>query len=361
MSVETLIYAYLAICAFMILFNIACGIVFKYREHDSSIKMTRLKNNILEQIQKGDVDEAHKEYLYKKLIRVNNMVVFENTITELSKEDEYKVYSYIEELSDVFKKLLVKYSNKDVIQNTYFPYLISKYKLFSKGHDVKINSLLIEQLKSPSIYSRENALCAIYSIGDVDNIIKALNIIDASKYYHHRKLISEGLIKNCGDLHILHRKIWTNLDRWKIDTQIAVLDYIRFTTGDMKEEMLTLFSPEYDPEINYCAIRYFGRYKYDLAYEKIVSYLESEDETRWEYKAIAATSIVKYPNVRTEEALKKCLRSPNWYVRLNASNSLRLLGLEYDDLREIFEGEDHFAGDIMRYRMDQRKLIHEEV
>ena len=64
---------------------------------------------------------------------------------------------------------------------------------------------------------------------------------------------------------------------------------------------------------------------------------------------------------KTEEVLKGLLHSRNWYVRYNASQSLDKLGVEYTDLIDVFEGEDRYAGEIMRYRLDQKKMKEREV
>ena len=47
-------------------------------------------------------------------------------------------------------------------------------------------------------------------------------------------------------------------------------------------------------------------------------------------------------------------------MRYNASQSLDKLGVEYTDLLEVFEGEDRYAGEIMRYRLDQKKMKERE-
>ena len=56
------------------------------------------------------------------------------------------------------------------------------------------------------------------------------------------------------------------------------------------------------------------------------------------------------------EVLKGALSSRNWYVRYNAAQSLGALGLDYTDLIDIFEGDDRYAEEMLRYRFDQNKL-----
>lgn len=361
MNVESLIYAYLAICLAMILFNFVSIFVFEHNNKKLTIKRDKFTKVVKEQVVKGEVDENHKNFIYQKLLKTSNLMGYEETLKKLSAQDLEGVHNYLHQLVDVFKELMFKYSKKENIQSAYFPYIISEYEIFKGVRDKEVNHLLLEELKSPSIYNRENALCAIYSIGDENNIFHALKIVDENKYYHHQKLISDGLFKYCKDNKKLHKCLWERRKKFSIEMQVAILDYLRFSTGEMKEQMYDLLSDKYDSEINYCAIRYFGRYYYEPAYERLINYLESNDDTHWEYKAITATAIVTYPCDRTTDALKNCLKNHNWYVRYNASQTLKIMGLEYDDLRDIFEGDDRFAGDIMRYRIDQKKYVDQNV
>ena len=137
---------------------------------------------------------------------------------------------------------------------------------------------------------------------------------------------------------------------------LAILDYIRFSSGDFQERMLGLLKEEHNSEIHFCAIRYLGRYPYQPAYEQLMKYAEREDEVRWEYTSITCFALASYPGERTIAALKKNLSSHNWYVRLNASQALESMGLEYADFIDVFEGDDRYPGEMMRYRFDRKKL-----
>ena len=35
------------------------------------------------------------------------------------------------------------------------------------------------------------------------------------------------------------------------------------------------------------------------------------------------------------------------------------MNVQYEDLMDIFEGQDRYAGEMLRYRMDQRKMERE--
>ena len=90
-------------------------------------------------------------------------------------------------------------------------------------------------------------------------------------------------------------------------------------------------------------------------------YVAAEYSTRNEYCLISLTALRNYPGKETTELLKKNLRSTNWYIRYNAAESLSVLGVEYAELVEIFDGKDSYARDIMQFQFDRRHARDGEV
>ncbi len=289
MKIEIIVYIYLAVCLAMIGFNIVC--VFLFSRNDRETEQSRLYYIDLIKAQFGRevLEDRHRLMLLKKLTRVRELVAFDQSLEILYKDHPEEIYTYLRKLESVFVALANRYSRKNEIQMTYFPYIIARYRLFY-GEDL------------PQI-NREH------------------------------------------------------LSDYSLNIQLAILDYIRFSSPDFQERMYRLLLEDRNSEIHFCAIRYLGRYPYQPAYEQLLKYAEHEDEMRWEYTSITCFSLASYPGERTIAALKKDLSSHNWYVRLNASQALEKLGLEYADFVDIFEGDDRYAGEMMRYRFDRQKLM----
>ena len=74
----------------------------------------------------------------------------------------------------------------------------------------------------------------------------------------------------------------------------------------------------------------------------------------WEYQAIASSALKSYPGDVTFRILVKNLSSSNWHIRQNSAISLEKLGYTYHDLISVFDGNDRYAREIMRYRLDRR-------
>ena len=360
MKVEILIYSYLAICTAMIIFNIVCIFVFRKKDKDIERRSIDFKDGILKQIESETIDKKHTDFLCKKLKKINHMMAFDETLEKLYEQMPREVERYISDISSVFVYLTFKYSEKDKIQAAYFPYIIKKYNVFKGVRvDVVVN-LLTELVKNTNLYCRENALQALYSIGDADSVINALKILDKRGNFHHTKMIADGLLSYSGDRQVFDEKLWENYSKFSDALKIAVLDYFRFSSGNHAEKMLGIMENEKeDRELRFSAIRYFAKYRYEPALPCLYDFAGTESYS-WEYKAIAATALGNYPSLQTEEMLKDLLCDKNWYVRYNASGSLEMLGVSYEQMIDIFEGHDRYASEMLRYRFDRKKLKEKE-
>lgn len=356
MKVEILIYAYLAVCASMIVFNIVC--IFIFRRKDKNIRNRSIDfTDIIEyQLDQGTIDEKHKGFLRKKLKKINHMMAFDDALEKLYAQRPEDIKKYISDLSSVFVFLTFKYNEKEQIQAAYFPYIIKKYHVFKgSGIPIVLDSLM-ELVKEENMYCRENALQALYSIGDAGSVIEALKLLDRAENFHHGKMITDGLLCFSGPVDELNRQLWENFDAFSGALKQAILDYFRFSSGKHCEKMLQIMTDGGEnQELRFSAIRYFAKYHYEPALAHLYS-LATDDAFIWEYRAIAASALGNYPAAQTEMLLKEILCDPNWYVRYNAADSLERLGVHYEEMIDIFEGRDRYAAEMLRYRFDRKKL-----
>ena len=361
MKAEILIYAYLAVCAAMIGFNVVCMFIFHVKDKRLDRYSTRFIKIVHQVIEDQTVTEEHCKYLSKKLKKINNLMAFDKTLEELFPQNPKQTKDYIRQLSSVFTYLTLEYKRKSEIQAAYFPYIIHKYKVF-QGQPISIvMDTMLELVHSPSLYVRENALQAIYSIGSVECTMNALWILNESTYYHHPKMITDGLLNFSGDTKQLAERLWDNFDRFSNRMQRVIVDYFRFSSPDHQERILELLTSHgVDDEVAYSCIRYLGKYAYPPAYPILTGIVERYQHNQWIYTAITASALASYPGDRTVAVLKELLHSPNWHVRFNASQSLMSLGLYYTDMIDVFEGRDRYASEIMRYRFDQKNMKEKE-
>ena len=115
------------------------------------------------------------------------------------------------------------------------------------------------------------------------------------------------------------------------------------------------FSSVYDVETNHHNVQLKSNSNSDRYNERCADDLAENLENRsWEYQAIATSALKSYPGDTTFRILVKNLSSSNWHVRQNSAISCEKLGYTYQDLINVFDGNDRYAREIIRYRLDRR-------
>ena len=193
---------------------------------------------------------------------------------------------------------------------------------------------------------------------DEDAVVKGLEIESAAEAQIHEKITTEILLDFSGDHEKLIGKLWEKFDGFSGGVQLAVLNYIRFQSGQWKDEMLAvMMDEERDKELRFSAIRYFAKYPWEKAEKFIIDLALSEDETKWEGSAICASALASYSGEEVIEALRRSVHSRNWYVRYNAAESLQKLGMNYEKLLDIIRGGDRYAREMVMYRLEENELM----
>lgn len=357
MHIETLIYAYLAVCTAMIAFNCVCIVYFRRRDAGQRRRATLVSARAAMQVRRLRSGEGisgdHAEFLRRRLGRVNNLMILDETLADLAGEFPEETRAYVAAVAPVLADLAGEGRYRDPMHRAYLAHVAAKYRLLSHDGTAPLARWLFGLLEEPSLYCRENALQALYAAGDRATAVRALRALDGNGYFHHRKLLVDGLLSFPGDRAGLARGLWDAFESFSTDMQAAVLDFIRFGDIEMDDEMFALLlDGDRDDELRFACIRYFGRRPDRRAYPLLLAFLKNRERERWEYAAIAASALASYPGERTVEALKRAMGSPSWYVRLNASKSLEAFHLTYRDLGDVMDGGDRYAREILQYRLD---------
>ena len=360
MKIETMIYVYIAICISMIAFNIVYVFVLRHREKalgSNSKKLEKIIGDQIEAINNGnEISEKHLKYLCKKLDRTAGITAFDKALESVFSNEPDMAQKYLVETFYVFEYLTHRYITKDTIKIAYFPYILHKYNILNHYDSEKVLDALLELLRSVNVYCRENTLKALYSMQRPDVVVASLKIIDKNLSFHHSKLICDGLLNFKGDKEILKVMLFESFNAYSTSMQLNVLNYFRFGNIRCDKEMLELLSNEKaNSELRFAAIRYFEKFPNDEAESIIWAIAENLEGRTWEYQAIASSALKSYPGNVTFRILVENLSSANWHVRQNSAISLEKLGYTYHDLINVFDGNDRYAREIMRYRLDKRK------
>lgn len=359
--IELLVYFYIIICISMILFNVFLILYYRRRDQKQETRSRMLLHLVQEQAARmaktGEaLPEKEWERLAKRLYRAEKLLAFDRALTDLQQNKPEQAEVYIGGLLPLFRQLCWHYRKKEPIQRAYLAYLMGRYSVAEKEEkEGLVHQFLKELLFSNNLYCRENALQAYYGTKDVEGVLEAIRILDNNQFFHHGKLLTEGLMRFRGDHSHLIERLWAELDAFQVENQVAILNYIRFRKGGYEERMLALLQDEKrDSELHFAAIRYLGKYPYPPALDTLLRLAGDRNEARWNYAAISATSLASYPGEKTVAVLKKALHHRNWYVRYNAAVSLEAMHLSYMDMADILAGEDRYAREMLEYRMEER-------
>ncbi len=365
--VELMIYIYMFVCVSLIVFNAVYMLIMKQVNKNIEKNCGNYDERISEQIDRIhnglEVTKQHKKYLYKKLKKTSHLTAFDRSLENIYQKNNAEATQYILEIYSVFMYLSCEYRKKDKIRTAYLPYVISKYNLLTAKRADFILDMLFELLHSENVYCRENALKALYSMGDCDNVINALKIIDRDEIFHHPKLITDGLMTFNGDKKKLADMMLAKLDTFSVDMKLNILNFIRFSGIRYDEKMLEMLSDEKEnKEIRLAVIRYFEKFYYADALPLLYRFAKNDGEKKydWEYQAISSSALKTYPGKETENILIQNMSNSNWYVRYNSAESCDSLGLTYSDLISVFDGTDRYAREMVKYRFD-RKAVQKEV
>ena len=355
-----MIYIYVAICISMIAFN--CVYVFIIRHSEERLEKHSYEYDVIirEQLRCIDsgmeVSDEHKKYLCMKLKYTPNLTAFDKTMENLYAENPEKALRYLSEIYSVFIYLTMEYFDRDTIKSAYFPYIVGKYNILKLKDSNVISEIMFKLLRSDNVYCRENALGAIYSAGKSELAVRALKIIDSNGSFHHPKLVCDGLLSFEGNREELCEKLWSCFNEYSEKMQVNILNFFRFAGIRCDEEMCAVLNDEdKNQELRFAAIRYFEKFPCEKVRDALQNFAENKAQRIWEYQAIASSALKSYPGDKTTEILKKNLSDSNWYVRLNSAISCEKLGFTYSDLIQVFDGDDRYAREMLRYRFDRRK------
>ena len=327
-----IIYIYIYIIISLILFDLWYTMNDKLQEKRSNRKLKKYKDIIRKQINimesDSKMDKKHTKRLRWNFRRINNLLVYQDAIKELHEEDSKKVDEYLVLYAPVFQMVLHFYRKKDSIYKAFLASFLSLYYPFHLNNNSIIDEEIMKYVEDKSIYCRENAMLYFYRRGSTTLIINALRIISDHNLYYNKKLLANDLLKFNGNQEELAQKLFQEFQRFSIDFQVSIVNYLRFSKNDLNKEFYNmLISNEYDKEVNLAIIRYFGSKKYEKVLPYLLELLKNTNKEDVEYRIIATQAIKTYDCQEVRLALIRCISDDNWYVRKNATSSLSKMKL----------------------------------
>jgi len=361
MFVNILIYFYFMLCVLILLYTVYFTssniyIEYKNKRNVSSWKKA-ISAQIINIIKEKSVEKEFLGKLRKDLIRGRKLMNFHHALECFDpKQKEFQIF--LDQLEECMIDIAVHYGIKESMEKAYFA---NFFGCFSRGKwtEEKFLYIFIDYLDDSNVYVRENVLQAIYSSGRIEWVVRIFGIFTEHEWFHHSKLIGDGLFRFTGDKKMLSLVLWSHRKEYTLSICLGIIQFITMSSDQFQEKMLHTSMNEYeDMEIRLGAIRYLSRYPYKPAEEILFGYLLHKNH-EFQLRVVAARALGSYDSKETIEVLKEGLSDPNWYVRFNASESLIELKVNLMNLKEILIGDDQYARDILLYRINKgRENIH---
>lgn len=369
MGAEYLLYGYGLVCLSMLGFNLLYS--FHLRSDDRRLRartdiLRRQVDSQLRRIEEAPdgasvpVQIRHLTWLRRRLSHVNYLLAFDQLMDEFDgRETAYQ--AYIKQLQPVFLYLATVYWKRESMQAAYYCHFLARHKLRRHMEMDQVQQVVLSYLEKDSLYCKINALKALCSFGSPSILIEALEELSKGQESQlHEKVITEALLTYTGDIQALIELLWSQLERFSLQIQRAVLDYIRFQSGAYCGRMLEILqNPHRDKELRLAAIRYFGRYPYPPARKLLLDFLADNDPKHWEFASISASALARYDGRDVVNTLLRAMSSANWYIRGNAAASLEAHGLTYEEMLQVLSGDDRFAREMLTYRLKAKRLEEE--
>lgn len=353
-----LLGVYIFICIMLFLFNIGFLVVKNIKKEKLFSINNDIKKNLVEQLKKYNPQNGFsgefKKYLLKELRKTKNIIVimeFLEAEKEISKESIIEIRDIIIELDEIYIK-------KVEMEKAYYPYALSTFDYGDVNFTKTEKGKLVDFLDCKSIYTFINTMELVYKISDLELLEMALNKIDKSDIFYHKKLLIDGLMKYNGDANELVELIKRNFYSYKDELKEALIDFCRMKRLDIDELCIENLYNEYEiyPEVRYSSMRYFISNKTNESKEYSLNLLQREN-LYWLDKMLSIQILSRYDDEKVYESIKEHITDRNWYVRNATIKYVHRHNIGKEEIFSIMEKHDKFTNEELLYEYKDDKEI----
>jgi hypothetical protein len=359
-NVNVLLYLYLFVCILLIAFNVFyifyADLIKSGISREAGNWVTLIRNEVANVETKG-VSEKHLKKIKKDCIHTNGLLAYYRALESLKTEEDllYNLALYMKGCKQIYTELAFKYINKEDMDKAFMAYFLADTYFAFENDYQRIYIILKEYVVDSSIYCRENILKALYALGDAEKLYDFILLIDRNEMYHHKKLLTDGLCSFNGDKERLAELLWSHRDKVSENTLLSIIGFITVISDGYKEEFYKYIQKKTIPlEVRLACIRYFRKHTYDKVIPLLYSYMDENIDTN--ISIVTASVLSAYPSEETKDVLKQALTSRNWYIRLNAANSLVDIGLDEIALKDVLAINDRYAKEVLIYVLEERGI-----
>lgn len=346
-------YAYFIITFIIIVIYIMIPLRGKIRNKKNQIKQGFYEKKIKEEISQFEsgnlISDVHTLFLKEKLVHIKNLLIFEEVLLSLQKENRDAIEQYCRRNACAFSTLIQHYRKKSSIQKAYFTHVLSVFPYLMHDNDNMVDYAMMHFVFDSSIYCRENAMLFFYHKGIEQEVVNSLKKIDKRNLYYNAKMLADDLLQFNGSHTQLSSLLLEEFNEFSVGFQSAIIQYIRFVGVDKKESLYQmLLSGKYDKEVDLAMIRYFARFKFNPVLKQLLKFMEDKNSYSCEYRIVTAFALATYDKKEVRKILIESLKDHNWYVRRNAAVSLSKMELSVKELQDAMKVNDPYAQEMLQ-------------
>lgn len=358
MKIEWLIGFYMLVCVSMTVFNFGFLVNENVQAKRLEKKRRRISAQLNNLVKSGETTAAHLKSLERSLKFLSGLESFDLALESFREESPRECQRYLSDIAPILERLSHWHSTKSDLRFAFFSFVVGKWYV-KRPADPRLLETLHAAIRTRPFYARQNALMAIATIGTARSLADAIVDIGRVKTFHHPKLLTEALLAFPGNRAELAQELTARFSEFRPDVQAAIINFGRMADivyldeedhdGRRRRLKALMTNPETDAEVRLACIRFFTRDPWNDVAGDLRDFAIHDGAESWEYAAVAASALAKYPGTRTVTVLKACLSSRIWHVRHNAARSLRALGVGMEELQDVLDAGDRFARDTILY------------
>ena len=347
------------ICIMLFLFNIFFILIKNTKKNRMFSSDKSIEEKFVLAIQNYDskmgLDKETKEYLSKKIEKTKNLIelmdVFEKNRDTVPDELEKEIREMILEKEEIYVK------SKE-IEKAYYPYVLSLFDYSDREFTRYEKSNIVDFLDCESLYTFVNTMELVYKISDLELLEMAMEEVNASEIFYHKKLLIDGLMKYKGDEKELRNSIEKNFFSYKDEIQEALVDFCRMKKLGVNSLCMEILNKENDiyPEVRYAAMRYFISNRSEDSKYYFIMLLQKEN-LYWVEKMLSIQVLYKYNDNIVYDLIKDCVTDKNWYVRNAAIKYIHGKNIDQDEIFSILDRRDKYANEELLYEYREDKNI----
>lgn len=350
---------YIFICIMLFLFNVFFILIKNTKKNrmfssDKSIE-EKFGLAIKNYDSKVGLDRETKDYISKKIEKTKNLIelmdVFEKNRDIISEELTIEIREIILEKEEIYVK------SKE-IEKAYYPYVLSLFDYSDREFTRYEKSNIVDFLECESLYTFVNTMELVYKISDLELLEMAMEKVNTSEIFYHKKLLIDGLMKYKGNEKDMRYSIEKHFFSYKDEVQEALVDFCRMRKLDINYLCMEILNKENEiyPEVRYAAMRYFiSNRDEDSKYYFIM--LLQQDNIYWVEKMLSIQVLYKYNDDIIYDLIKDCATDRNWYVRNAAIKYLHSKNISQDEIFSVLDKRDRYTNEELLYEYREEKNI----